>query len=122
MINGETISQAERMLRIVVGDGMDVSGQMRAYEVDRQAYENFHQEMMSLFIHRLQQTKTQYPRTIIPVINTLMVHQFLIGVVCGRLTASGAQAPVDAGSIKAERDQKRKHPTVVPIEEGKKNT
>lgn len=87
MIDGKTIEQAERLLRIVVGDGMDVQGQFNHYKVDRQAYENFHQEMMGILIKRLQQSRVQVPNTAMPIINTIMAHHFLVGVVASRLAA-----------------------------------
>jgi hypothetical protein len=86
LITADTIVNAEKMLRIIASEPGNVEGQMRAYQIDRQAYENFHQEMISLFIRRMREEQLQYPRMIIPVLNTLMVHHFLIGVACGRMT------------------------------------
>jgi len=84
MIQAEDMQRAERLLKIVVGDGMDVPGQFSHYQIDRQAYENFHQEQMLLMIRRAQQLKIQIPRELIPVVNTLMAHHFLTGFVCGK--------------------------------------
>lgn len=90
MIGAEEIATAEKLLKIVVGDGMDVPGQFAHYQIDRVAYENFHQQMMSLMIARCQQSGTVIPRTLIPVLNTLLMHHFLVGVVCGRQNPAGA--------------------------------
>lgn len=85
MITAETIASAEKLLSLVA-DGMDIPGQFARYQVDQQAYENFHQEMMGLVIQRMQQGRMQFPRRAIPVINTIMAHHFLVGVACGRMT------------------------------------
>ena len=84
MIGASDINQAERLLRIVVGDGMDVPGQFSHYQIDRMAYENYHQEQMSLLIRRSQEINAPIPQKLVPTINTLMVHHFLVGFVCGR--------------------------------------
>jgi hypothetical protein len=85
MIDAGSIETAERLLKFVGGgkpDGHDRS--FKHYEVERQDYENFHQEMMSLVIKRCQQEGIQIPPRLVPVINTLMAHHFLVGVVCGK--------------------------------------
>lgn len=87
MIDAEAIAQAEKLLRFVDGaEGMDTNQQFGHYSVDRQAYENFHQEIMALFIRRSQELNIPIPQKLVPVINTLMSHHFLVGVVCGRST------------------------------------
>ena len=81
-IGAKEIDQAERLLRVVAG--MDTQKSFEHYGVDRQAYENFHQEMMSLFIRRCQESGIAIPNRITPIINTLMLHHFMVGVVAGR--------------------------------------
>jgi len=81
-IGAKEIEQAERLLKLVAG--MDTQASFQHYNVDRMAYENFHQEMMSLFIRRAQQQGIQIPQRLIPTINTIMVHHFMVGVVAGK--------------------------------------
>ena len=83
MIGAKEIETAERLLRIVVGDGMDVQGQFKHYRVDRIAYDKFHQEMMSIVIRRAQQTRVPVHGELVPILNTIIAHHFLVGVVCG---------------------------------------
>jgi len=76
------------MLKLVAGvDGIDVPRQFQTYQVDRIAYENFHQDMMSLIIKRTQEQRQRIPRVMIPTLNTVLAHHFLVGVVCGRNAA-----------------------------------
>jgi len=81
-IGAAEIAEAENLLKLVAG--MDTQASFIHYGVDRQAYENFHQEMMSLFIRRAQQQGIQIPQRLVPTINTIMVHHFMVGVVAGR--------------------------------------
>jgi hypothetical protein len=85
MIEADKIARAETLLKVVAG--MDSQAGFEHWGVDRQSYENFHQEMMSLWIRRCQQMGVPVNNRMVPTINTLMVHHFLTGVVAGKLDA-----------------------------------
>jgi len=92
MINATDIEMAERLLRIVVGDGMSVQGQFEHYKINRDDYEKFHKDLMSLFIRRTQMSGIPVRNELMPVLNTLMTHHFLVGYVCG-VEATRKQTP-----------------------------
>jgi hypothetical protein len=81
MVNGGDIQAAERTLRIVYGGPLD--RQLGRLAIDRDAFERFVGEKVA-------QVKTRYPGAwqemdprLEPAINTLLVHFFLTGLICG---------------------------------------
>jgi hypothetical protein len=79
MIRANDIGHAERILSIFVQED-DVAPQFEHCMVDRDAFENFLKDRTTLM-------KKRYPNMdprIEPMLNTMLMHFFFVGVLCGR--------------------------------------
>lgn len=81
MVNGEDIVAAEKTLQIVYGG--DPGRSLLRMEVDRDAFDGFVSEKRGQLIKRYGNAWHEMDPRLEPAINTLLVHFFLVGLVCG---------------------------------------
>lgn len=82
MIGAEQIERAEKVLQVVYkADTLD--RQLTDLQVDPDAFDNFITELRVMMHARY----TDLDPRLLPAINTLFGHGFLVGVICGRAAA-----------------------------------
>lgn len=83
MIDGDAIERAERILQVTYQEG-DTPGQLRQMEVEINSFNSWLEHRKgSAMKQNYRAYKNMDPR-IEPAWNTLLMHFFLVGIVCGR--------------------------------------
>jgi hypothetical protein len=81
MINAEDITAAERVLSIMNDQGTRaMDPQMRALQVDGEAYAHFLEDRMILLKRHIKVINAKHE----PAFNTMLTHFFLVGLIAGR--------------------------------------
>ena len=82
-VNLQDIEKAERVLQVSYGD-QNIPRQLQSLEVNREAFDAWiNHRKESAFKHYFKAYKDTDPR-IEAAFNTLLMHFFLVGLVCGR--------------------------------------
>lgn len=77
------IERAEKILQVIYGD-QNIPRQLQSMQIDREAFDAWiNHRKQSAFKHYFKAYKEMDPR-IEAAFNTLLMHFFLVGVVCGR--------------------------------------
>lgn len=85
MISSEELERAEKALQLIYGvSPTSMERQLAHINVDREAFEQWHQHRISSAVrHYWASYKRMDPR-LEAAYNTLLMHFFLVGIICGR--------------------------------------
>lgn len=81
VIAAEEIQRAEKILQVVYGSRIE--RQLELLKIDRDAFDKFINEKILLLKRRYGNAWHEMDPRLEPAINTLLVHFFLTGLVCG---------------------------------------
>ena len=82
MIDSHAIERAEHTLKVIYG-GSSLDRQLSAFQIDRGAFDNFLAHNTGVIKQRYGNAWHEMDPRLEPAINTMLVHFFLAGLICG---------------------------------------
>lgn len=82
MIGSHEIERAEKTLQVVYG-GSSLDRQLAAFQIEREAFDNFLAHNTGVIKQRYGNAWHEMDPRLEPAINTMLVHMFLTGLICG---------------------------------------
>jgi hypothetical protein len=82
VIDAEDIQRAERVLQVIYGGPMD--RQLERMQIDRDVFDRFLQEKLSLLRQRYGNAWHEMDPRLEPAISTILAHFLLVGIIVGR--------------------------------------
>lgn len=83
MIDSEAIERAEQVLQVVYRDP-NYERQLEAYEVQREAFDNWLEARKEGVRKHYNDAWASMDPVLEPALNTLFMHIFLTGIICGK--------------------------------------